>query len=163
MKKNRKIIFTSIITSLVVGIIVYILFKPHYYILKSKTGSNYNFAEGVLTHNFWKGSFFINVNFDDPNDHCTVGLFIYDEDNNDLKLLESSGGYNESGKCQAIQTTSGHAVTNKTFMRREKSYHNGNIVHQMVNNKENTYICVSNKTLVELTVEDCYKIEFEEY
>ena len=103
-----------------------------------RTGSDYNYASGVLTKNVLKGSFFLNVNFDNPNEHCTVGLFIYDEDKKDLKLLESTGGINETGDCQAIQTTSGYSVTNKTFMRREKSYHNGNIINQMVKNKENT-------------------------
>ena len=105
----------------------------------------------------------MNVNFDNPNEHCTVGLFIYDEDTKDLKLLESSGGINETGKCQAIQTTSGYSVTNKTFMRREKSYHNGNIINQMADNKENTYLCISRKDIVSLSIDDCYKVEFKEY
>lgn len=161
--KNKKLIITSTIASLVVGLIVYILFNPHHYILEVKTGSNYNYASGILTNNFWKGSFFLNVNFDDPDDHCTVGLFIYDSEVDNLKLLESTGGFNETGECQAIQTTSGYSVTNKTFMRREKSYHNGNIINQMVENQDNTYLCISNKSIVELTIEDCYKVEFKEY
>ena len=48
-------------------------------------------------------------------------------------------------------------------MRREKSYHNGNIINQMVENKGNTYLCISNKSIVDLTIEDCYKVEFKEY
>ena len=163
MKKDKKIIITSIITSIVVGLIVYILFNPHHYILEVKTGTNYNYASGVLTKNVWKGSFFLNVNFDNPNDHCTVGLFIYEPETNNLKLLESSGGFNVTGECQAIQTTSGYSITNKTFMRREKSYHNGNIINHMVENKENTYLCISKKDIESLTIEDCYKIEFKEY
>ena len=163
MKYNKKLIITSIVTSLVVGLIVYILFNPHHYILEVKTGSNYNYASGILTNNFWKGSFFLNVNFDNPNKHCTVGLFIYEPETDNLKLLESSGGFNDTGECQAIQTTSGYSVTNKTFMRREKSYHNGNIINKMVKNQENTYLCISNKSIVELTIEDCYKVEFKEY
>lgn len=160
MKKN---ITTSLVLSIIVGLIIYILVSPKYYTLEVKTGSDYNFATGVLTHNFWKGSFFLDVNFDNPNEHCTVGLFIYEEDSKNLKLLESSGGFNDNGKCQAIQTTSGYSVTNKTFMRREKSYHNGNIINQMVKNQENTYLCISNKSIVDLTIEDCYKVEFKEY
>lgn len=163
MKTNKKIIITSIITSLVVGLFIYILINPHHYILEVHTGSNYNYASGVLTKNAFKGSFFLDVNFDNPNEHCTVGLFIYDEDTKDLKLLESTGGINETGECQAIQTQSGYSVTNKTFMRREKSYHNGNIINQMANNKENTYLCISKKDLVSLTIDDCFKVEFEEY
>lgn len=161
--KDKKIITVSIITSLVVGLIVYVLFNPKYYTLEVRTGSDYNYASGVLTKNVLKGSFFLNVNFDNPNEHCTVGLFIYDEDKKDLKLLESTGGINETGDCQAIQTTSGYSVTNKTFMRREKSYHNGNIINQMDDNKENTYLCISKKDIVSLTLEDCYKVEFIEY
>lgn len=161
--KDKKIVTISIITSLVVGIIVYVLFNPKYYTLEVKTGSNYNYASGILTKNMWKGSFFLNVNFDNPNDHCTVGLFIYDEDAKDLKLLESSGGINETGECQAIQTTSGYSVTNKIFMRMEKSYQNGNIINQMDDNKENTYLCISKKDIVSLTIDDCYKVEFKEY
>lgn len=163
MKKNKKLIITSTITSLLVGLIVYILFNPRYYILEVKTGSNYNYASGILTNNFWKGSFFLNVNFDNPNEHCTVGLFIYEPETDNLKLLESYGGFNNTGECQAIQTSSGYSITNKTFMRREKSYHNGNIINQMVENKENTYLCVSKNSIVDLTIEDCYKIEFKEY
>ena len=161
--KDKKIIIISIITSLVVGLIVYALFNPKYYTLEVHTGNDYNYASGILTKNALKGSFFLNVNFDNPNEHCTVGLFIYDKDKKDLKLLESSGGINETGDCQAIQTTSGYSVTNKTFMRREKSYHNGNIINQMDDNKENTYLCISKKDIVSLTLEDCYKVEFIEY
>ena len=161
--KDKKIITISIITSLVVGLIVYVLFNPKYYTLEVHTGTDYNYASGVLTKNALKGSFFLNVNFDNPNDHCTVGLFIYDEEKKDLKLLESTGGINETGDCQAIQTTSGYSVTSKTFMRREKSYHNGNIINQMDDNKENTYLCISKKDIVSLTLEDCYKVEFKEY
>lgn len=163
MKKNKKIVLASVITSLMLGLIVYVLFNPHYYVLEVKTGSNYNYASGILTNNLWKGSFFLNVNFDNPNEHCTVGLFIYEQETDDLKLLESSGGFNDNGECQAIQTTSGYSITNKTFMRREKSYHNGNIINQMVENKENTYLCISKKSIESLTIEDCYKIEFKEY
>ena len=161
--KNNKIIIISGIASLIVGLIVYMVFNPKYYILGVKTGTDYDFATGILTHNFLKGSFFLDVNFDNPNDHCVVGLFIYDENTNNLKLLESSGGINETGECQAIQTTSGYAVTNKTFMRREKSYHNGNIIERMVKNKENTYLCISKKNIISLTIDDCYKIAFKEY
>ena len=161
--KKEKIIITSVITSIVVGLIVYILFNPHHYILEVKTGNNYNYASGVLTKNVWKGSFFLNVNFDNPNDHCTVGLFIYEPKTDSRKLLESYGGFKVTGECQAIQTTSGYSITNKTFMRREKSYHNGNIINQMVENKENTYLCISKKDIESLTIEDCYKIEFKEY
>jgi len=147
----------------VVGLIVYILFNSHYYILEVNTGSSYNYASGILTKNVWKGSFFLNVNFDNPNDHCTVGLFVYESKTNNLKLLESSGGFNITGKCQAIQTPSGYSITNKTFMRREKSYHNGNIINQMIENKENTYLCISKNSIESLTIEDCYKVEFKEY
>ena len=161
--KNRKLIIISVIMSLMVGLIVYTLFNPHHYILEVRTGSNYNYASGILTNNIWKGSFFLNVNFDNPNEHCTVGLFIYEPEIDNLKLLESSGGFNTTGECQAIQTTSGYSITNKTFMRREKSYHNGNIINQMVKNKENTYLCISKKDIVSLTIEDCYKVEFKEY
>ena len=163
MKNKKTLIITSGIVALIVGLFVYILINPHHYILEVHTGSNYNYASGVLTKNAFKGSFFLNVNFDNPNEHCTVGLFIYDEDNEDLKLLESSGGFNETEECQAIQTQSGYSVTNKTFMRREKSYHNGNIINQMVNNKENTYLCISKNDIVSLTIDDCYKIKFKEY
>ena len=163
MNKNQKLIITRAITSLVVGLIVYILFNPQHYILEVNTGSNYNHATGVLTKNVWKGSFFLNVNFDNPNEYCTVGLFIYDLETDNLKLLESSGRTNDTGECQAIQTPSGYSVTNKTFMRREKSYHNGNIINQMVKNKENTYLCISKKNIESITIEDCYKVEFNEY
>lgn len=163
MKKNKKLIITSAIASLIVGLIAYILFNPHHYILKVKTGSNYNYASGILTKNVWKGSFFLNVNFDNPNNHCTVGLFIYEAETDNIKLLESTGGYNETGECQALQTPSGYEITNRTFMRREKTYHNGNIINKMVKNKENTYLCISKNSIEDLTIEDCYKVEFEEY
>ena len=161
--KDKKTIVISIIISLVVGLIVYILFNPHHYILEVNTGSNYDYASGVLTNNVWKGSFFLNVNFDNPNDYCTVGLFIYEIETDNLKLLESSGGFSDNGECNAIQTTSGYSVTNKIFMRREKSYHNGNIINQMVKNKDNTYLCISKNDIVSLTIDDCYKIKFKEY
>ena len=163
MNKDKKIIIGYIITSVVFGLIVYILFNPTYYILQVKAGSDYNYASGVLTNNMWKGSFFLNVNFDNPNDYCTVGLFIYDQETDNLNLLESSGGFNDAGECQAIQTTSGYSITNKTFMRREKSYHNGNIINRMVKNNKNTYLCMSKKNIESLTIKDCYKIEFIEY
>ena len=159
----KKIVIVSFISSLIFGIIIYSFFNPKYYVLEVNTGSNYNYASGVLTKNVFKGSFFLNVNFDNPNEYCTVGLFIYDEGRKKLKLLETSGGINDTGECQAIQTTSGYSVTNKTFMRREKSYHNGNIINQMDDNKDNTYLCMSNKDVVSLTINDCYKVEFIEY
>lgn len=161
--KDKKTIVISIMISLVVGLIVYILFNPHHYILEVNTGSNYDYASGVLTNNVWKGSFFLNVNFDNPNDYCIVGLFIYEIETDDLKLLESSGGFSDNGECNAIQTASGYSVTNKIFMRREKSYHNGNIINQMVKNKDNTYLCISKNDIVSLTIDDCYKIKFKEY
>ena len=160
--KNKKLIIISIISSLFVGLIVYILFNPHYYILKVATGSSYNYASGVLTNNVFKGSFFLNVNFDNPNEHCTVGLFIYEPKTDSLKLLEASGGINDTS-CQGVQTPSGYVITNKTFMRREKSYQNGNIINQMVQNKENIYLCISKDNIDNLKIKDCYKIEFIEY
>lgn len=48
-------------------------------------------------------------------------------------------------------------------MRREKSYQNGNIINQMVKNKENTYLCISKDKIDNLKIKDCYKIEFIEY
>ena len=54
--KNKKLIIISIISSLLVGLIVYILFNPHYYILKATIDSSYNYASGVLTNNMFKGS-----------------------------------------------------------------------------------------------------------
>lgn len=161
--KNKKIIIFSIVISFLIGLLVYVFFNPEHYVLQVKTGTNYNYATGILVKNFWKGSFYLNVNFDNPNEHCVVGLFVYDKDSENLKLLESSGGMSDSGKCMAIQTSSGYAITNKTFMRREKSYHNGNIINQMANNKENTYLCISSKSIYELTVEDCYKVDFIKY
>lgn len=53
--KDKKTIVISIMISLVVGLIVYILFNPHHYILEVNTGSNYDYASGVLTNNIWKG------------------------------------------------------------------------------------------------------------
>lgn len=161
--KNKKLIIISIISSLLVGLIVYILFNSHYYILKVTTGSSYNYASGVLTNNMFKGSFFLNVNFDNPSEHCTVGLFIYEPETDSLKLLEVSGEINDTNDCQGVQTTSGYLITNKTFMRREKSYQNGNIINQMVQNKENTYLCISKDKIDNLKIKDCYKIEFIEY
>ena len=139
MIKNNKLIITSIVAILIFGTIVYVLFKPEYYTLSVKTDKTYyDYADGILVNDIWKGTFYLNVNFDNPDEHCTVGLFIYETDKDNLKLLESTGGISDTGECQAIQTTSGYSVTNKTFMRREKSYHNGNIINQMVKNKENT-------------------------
>ena len=161
--KNKKLIIISIISSLLVGLIVYILFNPYYYTLEVTTGSSYNYASGVLTNNMFKGSFFLNVNFDNPSEHCTVGLFIYEPETNSLKLLEASGGINDMNDCQGVQTPSGYVITNKTFMRREKSYQNGNIINQMVQNKENTYLCISKDNIDNLKIKDCYKIEFIEY
>lgn len=161
--KNKKLIIISIISSLLVGLIVYILFNPHYYILKVTTGSSYNYASGVLTNNIFKGSFFLNVNFDNPSEHCTVGLFIYEPKTDSLKLLEASEEINDTSECQGVQTPSGYVITNKTFMRREKSYQNGNIINQMVQNKENTYLCISKDNIDNLKIKDCYKIDFIEY
>ena len=160
--KNKKLIIISIISSLLVGIIVYILFNPHYYILKATTGSSYNYASGVLTNNMFKGSFFLNVNFDNPSEHCTVGLFIYESKTDSLKLLEASGGIDDKS-CQGVMTPSGYVITNKTFMRREKSYQNGNIINQMIQNKENTYLCISKDNIDSLKIKDCHKIDFIEY
>lgn len=161
--KNKKLIIISIISSLLVGLIVYILFNPHYYILKVTTGSSYNYASGVLTNNIFKGSFFLNVNFDNPSEHCTVGLFIYEPKTDSLKLLEASEEINDTSECQEVQTPSGYVITNKTFMRREKSYQNGNIINQMVQNKENTYLCISKDNIDNLKIKDCHKIDFIEY
>ena len=65
--KDKKIITVSIITSLVIGLIVYVLFNPKYYTLEVRTGFDYNYASGVLTKNVLKGSFFLNVNFDNDS------------------------------------------------------------------------------------------------
>lgn len=163
MKNKKALIVTSVITSLIFGLIIYLLYNPAYYILEVNMGSNYDYAQGVLTNNFWKGSFFLNVNFDNPNEHCTIGLFIYEPETDNLKLLETTERTNDTGECQSIQTPSGYSVTNKTFMRREKSYHNGNIINQMVKNKDNTYLCTSKSSADRLTIEDCYKVDFKKY
>lgn len=107
----------------------------------------------------FKGSFFLNVNFDNPSEHCTVGLFIYEPETDSLKLLEAFGVINDTNDCQGSE----YVITNKTFMRREKSYQNGNIINQMVQNKENTYLCISKDKIDNLKIKDCYKIEFIEY
>ena len=161
--KNKKLIIISIIASLIFAVIVYVLFKPTYYILQVNTGVDYNYASGVLTRNTFKGTFYLNVNFDNPNYHCTVGLFIYDEYNKELNLLESSNKKSDTGECGALQTPSGYLITNKTFMRREKSTYNGNIITQMIKNKENTYLCISKNNIENLTIEDCHRVEFQEY
>ena len=161
--KNKKFIIMSIITSLIFGIIIYGMFKPTYYILQVNTGFDYNYASGVLTHNTFKGTFYLNVNFDNPANHCTVGLFIYDEELKKLNLLEASNKENDTEECGAIQTPSGHLITNKIFMRKEKSTANGNIITKMIKNKENTYLCISKNNIENLTIEDCHKIEFQEY
>ena len=75
--KNKKLIIISIISSLLVGLIVYILFNPHYYILKATIDSSYNYASGVLTNNMFKGSFFLNVNF---VFFCTIDFMAYNAD-----------------------------------------------------------------------------------
>lgn len=163
MEKNKKLIIISFISSMIFGLIVYVLFNPTYYILEVKTGVGYDYASGVLTSNVWKGSFFLNVNFDNPNEYCTVGLFIYEPEMDNLKLLESTEKSSDTGECGAIQTSSGYLITNKTFMRSERSYHNGNIIHQMIKNKESTYLCISQRSVESLTIEDCYKVEFKKY
>lgn len=111
----------------------------------------------------FKGSFFLNVNFDNPSEHCIVGLFIYEPKTDSLKLLEASGGINDTSEYQGVQTPSVYVITNKTFIRKEKSYQNGNIINQMVQNKENTYLCISKDNIDNLKIKDCYKIEFIEY
>lgn len=161
MKKDRKLIIVSIIVIMIIVFIGYMLFKPEYYLLSVKTNKTlYDYADGILVKNFWKSSFYLNVNFDDPNDHCMVGLFIYEPENDNLKLLEAFSG-SDTGECQAIMTTSGYSVTNKGFYRIEKSFHNGNIINQMLENKENTYLCISDYDIYRTTIEDCYKVEFK--
>ena len=79
--KNKKLIIISIISSLLVGLIVYILFNPHYYTLEVTTGSSYNYASGVLTNNMFKGSFFLNVNLDEKYS-CLIGIINHAVTNN---------------------------------------------------------------------------------
>ena len=88
-------------------VIVYMLYRPKYYMLSVRNGKTvYDYADGILVKNFFKGTFYLNVNFDNPDNHCMVGLFIYDSELDDFRLLEAMGG-NSMGECNAIKTSSG--------------------------------------------------------
>jgi len=142
-------------------VIVYMLYRPKYYMLSVRNGKTvYDYADGILVKNFFKGTFYLNVNFDNPDNHCMVGLFIYDSELDDFRLLEAMGG-NSMGECNAIKTSSGYSVTNKVFQRIEKSFRNGNIINQMLGNMENTYLCINDSDIYKMTIDDCYKINFK--
>lgn len=158
MKNKKTLIITGIIVVILSGF--YLIFKPQYYSLHVKTDKTfYDYADGILVKDFWKGAFYLNVNFDDPNAHCSVGLFIKKGDN--LKILEAFGG-SADGNCSAIVTESGYSLTNKEFYRIEKNFKNGNIINQMLENKEQVYLCISDYDIDSITIDDCYKVEFDE-
>ena len=161
MKEKKKLFIVNIIILVMFFTIVYMLYRPKYYMLSVRNGKTvYDYADGILVKNFFKGSFYLNVNFDNPDNHCMVGLFIYDSELDDFRLLEAMGG-NSMGECNAIKTSSGYSVTNKVFQRVEKSFRNGNIINQMIDNMENTYLCIHDSDIYEMTIDDCYKIDFK--
>ena len=161
MKKDKKLVFVILIFMFMGLFSGYLFFGSEYYFLSVKTNKSlYDYADGVLVKDFFKGTFYLNVNFANPDDHCMVGLFIYDPEKNDFRLLEASGG-SDNGECKAIKTTEGYSITNKVFYRFEKSFRNGNIINQMLENKDNTYLCIAEYDIYSMTIDDCYKVEFK--
>lgn len=158
--KGRNVIIISIISSLLFGIIIYILFKPVYYTLEVNADNDY--ATGILVKDLIHGSFYLNVDFDNPYDYCSVGIFVYEGDSNNLRLLSASGTINEDKNCSANLTSSGYEITNKTFTSREYNANNGSIIKQMVKNKDNTYLCITKNSIYsKVSLDDCYKIEIK--
>lgn len=158
MKKTKIFVVVAIIIVIVLAM-SYLFFKPQYYSLYVKTNKTfYDYADGILVKDFWKGAFYLNVNFNDPNEHCSVGLFIKNGDK--FKVLEAFSG-NSDGECKAIVTESGYSLTNKEFYRIEKNFRNGSIINQMLDNKDQVYLCISDYDVTSITVDDCYKVKFE--
>ena len=103
-----------------------------------------------LPKNILPGIFYLNVNFDNPNDHCSVGLFI--EEDEKMQSLYSKQS------CGAIKTESGYFITNELFSKIEKRNQNVNIIDKMLKNKNNIYLCVSKNNLDNIDKNDCYQI-----
>ncbi|MBQ8902646.1 MAG: helix-turn-helix transcriptional regulator [Bacilli bacterium] len=112
------------------------------------------YTGGILVDGVSKDAFQLTISLNNPDKVRLIGLFILDN-NGDLKLLESYG------KGEAVKSEAGYANTTEAFTRVEKSFQKGNIISKMLNNKDNTYLCVSNKPIDKLTYEDCFKIIFE--
>jgi len=156
MKKKKYVfLILYLIILFIVGFIIYFVIKPQYYNLNvNMKKGDYDNAEGILVNGFFQDTFYLNVNFDNPNDHCSVGLFI--EEDSKMKTLYSKQS------CGAIKTESGYFITNELFSKIEKRNQNGNIIDKMLKNKNNIYLCVSKNDLDNIDKNDCYQVVFIE-
>lgn len=108
-------------------------------------------ASGILTENFWYNAFYLNIDFDNPDNHRTVGIFILN--NNKLEILEARG----RGGNKAFVTESGYTVTNQTFRKIERN-RNGKMINKMLKNRNNLYVCISKNDIENVKIEDCNKL-----
>lgn len=152
MKKKKYVfLILCLIILFIVGFIIYFVIKPQYYNLNvNMNKGDYDSAKGILVNGFFQDTFYLNVNFDNPNDHCSVGLFI--EEDEKMQSLYSKQS------CGAIKTESGYFITNELFSKIEKRNQNGNIIDKMLKNKNNIYLCVSKNNLDNIDKNDCYQI-----
>ncbi len=109
-------------------------------------------VNGILTKSFWHNTFYLNVDFDNPDNHRTVGIFILKD--KELKVLEA----HSRGEYKGLVTESGYSVTNELLRAIEKR-NKGNMINKMLKNKDNLYICVSqNYDAENVKIEECNKI-----
>lgn len=160
MEKNENKIkqivkYGCIVLMFIFLFLIFLELKTEYYDISLESGSGVDKASGILTKSFWRNTFYLNIDFDNPDNHRTVGLFILKNEN--LEVLESS----ESGSSKAFMTESGYAVTNQIFKRIEKRNGNGNITSKILKNMDNIYVCISKNDIENIIkVEDCHKIIF---
>lgn len=157
-RKKVKIKKYLLIIIALITIFVFIIYitMPKFYRMKVMNEDLFysRYTGGILVDGFNKDAFQLTISLNNPNNICSVGLFILENDTN-LKLLESYG------KDGAVISEDGYFNTTETFTRVEKIFQKGNIISKMLNNKDKIYLCASNKTIDELSYKDCYKIYFE--
>jgi len=140
--KLKKFIFLFILYILLFSFIIYITSPKFYDLAVYDDNIIYTrFTKGIITDGFLKDSFSLSVKLN--KEVKSLGIFVKEKSGR-LKLLEAYGG-NYS-----------HAVFYRGL---EKTFQNGNIIDDMLRNKDNFYLCVSEtKKIEEITIDDCYKI-----
>lgn len=149
---------------LLVVITTYFIFKPSYY--EMRVDANENYASGIIAKDLIHGAFSLNIEFENPDNYCGVGIYIYNRKNNTYEVVVAN--FNSSGESLSLKTDAGYDITYKNYSFIENNKDNGAKVKKIL--KNDTYLCFFKKedfnTIKKdynVSKDNCYQINIEKY